>query len=111
MLFHDNASAQSAIRQFVAQKMVAVLDHPSYSSDLAPADFFRFPRLKASIKSARSVHVNATKDHVTAILRTIPQEAFADCFRKVYEHCQKCVDADGDFLKVNKENLFVSFVF
>ena len=50
MLFHDNASAHSEIivRQFLAHKMVAVLDHPPYLTDLAPADFFLFPRLKAA---------------------------------------------------------------
>ena len=54
MLLHDNASAHSAIRvrQFLAQMMVAVLDHPPYTPDLAPADFFLFPRLKAAIKGA-----------------------------------------------------------
>ena len=31
------------------------------------------------------VDVNAIKDHVTAVLRSIPQEAFADCFRKLYK--------------------------
>ena len=52
---HDNAAAHNAIRvrQFLAQKMVAVLYHPPYAPDLAPADFFLFPRLKAAIESAR----------------------------------------------------------
>ena len=46
MKLHDNVPAQTAIRvrQFVAQKMVALLDHPPYSPDLTPADFFLFPR-------------------------------------------------------------------
>ena len=55
MLLHDNARAHSAIpvRQFLAQKMVAVLDHPPYSPDLASANFFLFPHLMATIKGAR----------------------------------------------------------
>ena len=54
MLLHDKVPAHSAIRvrQFLAQKMVAVLDHLSYSPDLATADFFLFPRLKADIIGA-----------------------------------------------------------
>ena len=78
MLLYDNASAHSVIRvrQFLAQKMVAVLDRPPYSPDLALADFFLFPRLKAAIKVARFVDVNAIKDHVKAVMRLIPQEVF-----------------------------------
>ena len=54
MLFHDNAPAHSAIsvRQFLSQKMVAVLDNPPYTPDLAPADFFVFHRLKVAIEFA-----------------------------------------------------------
>ena len=49
MLLHDNASAHSeiSVSQFLAQKMVTVLDHPPYLTDLAPADYFLFSRLKA----------------------------------------------------------------
>ena len=64
MLLQDNAPAHSAIRlrQFLAQKMVAVLGHPLSNPDLVTADFFLFPRLKAAIKGARFTDVNAIKD-------------------------------------------------
>ena len=99
MLLNDNAPAHNAIhvRQFLAQKMVAVLDHPPCSPDLAPADFFLFPRLKVVIRGARFVNVNAIKDRVTAVLRSILQEAFGNCFQKLYECCQTCVIADGGY--------------
>ena len=90
MLLHGNSPAHIVIhvRQFLAQKKVTVLDHlPYISPDLAPADFFLFLRLKAAIKGARFVDVNAIKDPVTAVLRSVPQETFADCFRKLYERC------------------------
>ena len=101
MLLHDNAPAHSAIhvRQFLTQKMAAVLGHPPHLPYLAPADFFLFPRMKEAIKSARFAGVNAIKDRVTAVLRSIPQEAFADCFRKLYKCCQTCVLADGDYFE------------
>ena len=78
MLRYDNAPAHSVIHvyQFLAQKMVAVHDHPPYVPDLALMDFFLFPRLKAAIKGVRFADVNAIKDRVTAVLRLIPQKAF-----------------------------------
>ena len=101
MLLQDNTPAHSAIRvrQFLAQKMVAVFDHPPYSPYLDPAEFFLFPRLVAVIKGARFADVNAIKYRVTAVLRSIPQEEFADCFRKLYESCQTCVVADDDYFE------------
>ena len=87
------------VRQILAQKMVVVLDHPPYSPDLAPADFFLFPRLKAAMKGARFSEAIITNDHVTAVRRSIPQEVFAYCFQKVYERCQTCVAADCDYFE------------
>jgi hypothetical protein len=36
-------------------------------------------------------HAAAIQQRVTAVLRSIPKEAFADSFQKLYEHCQPCV--------------------
>ena len=43
-LLHDNTQSHNAtiIKQFLAQQKVTVLDHPPYSPDLAPADYFLF---------------------------------------------------------------------
>ena len=51
-----------SVYKFLAQKMVAVLDHPPCSPDLAPVGFFLCPRLKAAIKDARFADVSAFKD-------------------------------------------------
>jgi hypothetical protein len=42
---------------------------------------FRFPRLKEIMKGARFADVAAIQVHVTAVLRSIPKEAFADSFQ------------------------------
>jgi hypothetical protein len=63
-------------------------------------DFFLFPRLKSIIIGARFADVAAIQERVTAVLRSIPKEAFADSFQKLYERCQRCVVKDGDHLEV-----------
>jgi hypothetical protein len=71
-------------------------------------DFFLFPRLKSIMNGARFADVAAIQERVTAVLRSIPKEAFADSFQKLYERCQLCVVKDGDYFgKANKVNLFV----
>ena len=49
VLQHNNAPAHTAlsIREFMANKNIPVLPHPSYSPDLAPCDFYLFPKLKS----------------------------------------------------------------
>jgi hypothetical protein len=48
------------------------------------------------MKGARFPDVAAIKERVTVVLQSIPKEAFADSFQKLYEHCQECVVKDGD---------------
>ena len=51
-LLHDNASSHKCevVKSFLASEKVKVLNHPPYSADLSPCDFFLFPRLKKSIR-------------------------------------------------------------
>jgi transposase len=52
VLYRDKAPAHTAlqIRDFLAKKNVSTLPHPPYSSDLAPCDFYIFPKLKSMLK-------------------------------------------------------------
>jgi hypothetical protein len=63
------------------------------------ADFFLFPRLKNIMKGAYFADVAVIQERVTAVLRSIPKEAFADSFQKLYERCQQCVVKDGDYFE------------
>jgi hypothetical protein len=62
-------------------------------------DFFLFPRLKSIMKNASFADVAAIQERVTVVLRSIPKQAFADSFQKVYERCQQCVVKDGDYFE------------
>jgi hypothetical protein len=41
----------------------------------------------------------AIQQRLTAVLRSIPKEAFADSFQKLYKRCQPCVVKDGDYFE------------
>jgi histone-lysine N-methyltransferase SETMAR len=49
ILHHDNAPAHNAlsVKTFLAMHKIPVLEHPSYSPDLAPCDFLLFPKIKS----------------------------------------------------------------
>jgi hypothetical protein len=42
---------------------------------------------------------SAIQERMTAVLRSIPKEAFADSFQKLYGRCQPCVVKDGDYFE------------
>jgi hypothetical protein len=51
------------------------------------------------MKGVRFVDVGAIQESVTAVLQSIPKEAFADSFQKLYERCQQCVVKVGDYFE------------
>jgi hypothetical protein len=62
-------------------------------------DFFLFPSLKSIMKSARFADMVAIQECVTVVPRSIPKEAFADSFQKLYERCQQCVVKNDDYFE------------
>ena len=44
------ARAALFVREFLATKQITVLEHPAYSPDLAPNDFFLLPKIKDILK-------------------------------------------------------------
>jgi hypothetical protein len=41
----------------------------------------------------------AIQERATAVLRSIPEETFADSFQKRYERCQRFVVKNGDYFE------------
>ena len=78
MLHHDNASVQTAIsvKRFPDEKQVPQLSQPPYSPDMAPYDFWLFPRLKEVLKGSRFEDLEDVQSNVTKVFRSIPNEEF-----------------------------------
>ena len=72
-LLYDNALSPNAtiVKQFLAQRKVTVLDHPPYSPDLAPADYFLFPQVKSHLKGRLFYSISDIQKVVTSTLNTI----------------------------------------
>jgi hypothetical protein len=51
------------------------------------------------MNGARFAYMVAIQERVTAVLRSIPKQAFGDRFQKLYERCQKCVVKGGDYFE------------
>lgn len=98
-LLHDNAPAHKSlvVRNFLAKKGVVVLEHPPYSPDLAPADFWLFPKLKLSLKGTRFDSISEIQKTVTRDLKALQPDAFSKCFDAFYRRFQRCYLCNGDY--------------
>ena len=66
--------------------------HPPYSRDLAPCDFWLFPKLRG----CRYETIEAMKKAATKVIDTLTQEDFHGTFPKLLERYKKCIAAAGD---------------
>jgi len=104
VLHHDNAPVHSAlvIRDFCVKNAMTVIPQPPYSPDLAPADFFLFPKLKRSLKGRRFQTVDEIKEKTTELLNTFTKEEFPGAFDQWKHRWEKCVASQGDYFEGDK---------
>ena len=67
---------------------------PPYSRDLAPCDFWLFPKLKGY----RYETIEEMKEAVTKVIDTLTQEDFHGAFQKLLGR-YKCITAGGDYFE------------
>ncbi|CAK1595097.1 unnamed protein product [Parnassius mnemosyne] len=67
-------------QKFLEQENIELLDHPPYSPDLSPNDFYTFPKIKNKLGGQRfSSPEEAVDAYKTAILET-PTSEWNGCF-------------------------------
>jgi len=66
--------------EFLATKQITVLEHPAYSPDLAPSDFFLLPKLKETLKGRHFDDIDDIRSNTTEVLKAIPQNQLQNDF-------------------------------
>jgi len=99
-LHWDNAPVHTAakVHTWIADNSIELLEHPLYSPDLAPADFFLFPKVKERL-AGKSIASGGLKTAWEGVTSSISIEDFATAFRRWFEHCNKCVEIGGDYVE------------
>ena len=76
---------------------------PPYSPDLAPCDFFLFPKLKLRMKGRRLDTIEEIQEESQQVLDTVPKRVFQECFQ-AWQKCWTAVFMQkGSALKVMEE--------
>ena len=70
---------------------IKTVRHPPYSPDLAPSDFWLFPKFRG----CRYETIEEIKESVTKVIYTLTQGDF----HKLLEQYNKCIAAGGDYFK------------
>ena len=68
---------------------------PPYNPDLAPYDFWLFPKLRG----CRYETIEEMKKAGTKVIDTLTQEDFDGAFQKLLEWYSKCIAAGGDYFE------------
>ena len=74
---------------------IKTVPHRPYSPDLAPCDFWLFPKLRG----CRYETIDEMKEAVTKVIDTLTQEDFHGAFQKLLERYNKCIAAGGDYFE------------
>ena len=74
---------------------IKTVPHPPYSPELAPCDFWLFPKLKG----CRYETIEEMKEAVTKVIDMLTQEDFHENFQKLLERYNKCIAAGGDYFE------------
>jgi transposase len=72
---------------------------PPYSPDLAPCDFFLFPKMKIKLKGRRFSTVEEIQAKSQKVLKTLTQKDFQDSFRSWQKRWDRCVRSQGDYFE------------
>ena len=101
ILHHDNTPARNvlSVKRYLAKNNIPVMEHPPYSPDLAPCDFFLFPKIKSALKGTRFESVDAVKAKATQLLNSITQDDLQHCFQQWKIRMERCRDRGGDCIE------------
>ena len=75
---------------------IKTVPNPPYSPDLAPCDFYLFPKLTG----CRSETIEEMKEAVTKVIDMLTQEDFHEAFQKLLKRYNKCIAAGGDYFEI-----------
>ncbi|UYV69226.1 hypothetical protein LAZ67_6002891 [Cordylochernes scorpioides] len=105
LLHHDNAPAHTSllVRDFLAKNNTVMMPQPPYSPDLAPCDFFLFPKLKRPMKGRRYATLDEIKTASKEELKKIFKNDFFEVLRRLEKPlAHKCIISHGDYFEGDK---------
>ncbi|UYV78541.1 hypothetical protein LAZ67_16001942 [Cordylochernes scorpioides] len=94
ILHVGNARPHTAhvVLQFLAKHSTIQIPHPPYSPDLAPTDFFLYPKLKMNLKGRKFDNVDMIQAESKATLRNLSKSDFSPCIDNWKKRWNGCIE-------------------
>ena len=107
LLHHDNAPAHTSllVRDFLAKNNTVTMPRPPYSLDMAPCDFFLFPKIKRTLRGRRFTAIDDINSASLKELKAILKIEFEKCFEDWKKRWHKCIIPNGDYFEGDKINV------
>ncbi len=101
-LHMDNASPHTSrdTRLHMLFTRMRIIEHPPYSPDLVPSDFWLYPRLKKGLKGHRFPSMAALQDAAEEQIAGISSQEYEECITHKWPmRWARCVFRDGDYFE------------
>ena len=101
MLHYDNTAPNrmKAITNYLKEKCVTLLPHPPYSPDLAPCDFFLFPKIKKELAGRHFDRVENLARAIKTITNNIEIREYEKCFQDWQTQLKRCIEFKGEYFE------------
>ena len=101
IIHHDDVPAHRSFKvwQFLAKNNITVIPHPPYLPNLAPCEFFLFPKLKLWMMGRIFDTNEEIQEESQQVLDTIPKRDFQGCFQVWQKHWDRCIRAKGEYFE------------
>lgn len=96
---HDNARAHihSQVKTYLESENFIIMEHPPYSPDLAPSDFWLFDYIKQRLSDATDA--KSLNTQITRIVKCITEKEFQKTFNKWIERMELCIKYQGHYFE------------
>jgi hypothetical protein len=98
LLHHENGPSHASFftHKFLANNIIAVIPQPPYSPDLAPCDFFLFPKMILKLKERRFDTIEEIQAESQTVLDTLIEKDFQEAYQKWRRQWDWCLHAGGN---------------
>jgi len=97
---NDNAPSHTFVltQQFLVKNKISVIPQLPYSPDLAPCDFFLFPKMKLKLKG-RQFDIEDIQAESQRVLDTLKEKDFQEAFQKWRRRWDRCLRVGGNYFE------------
>ena len=75
------------------------MEHPLYSPDLSPADFWLFGYLTNALAGKHFTEVKGLSSAIYQALASIPDDEWSGAFDSWLDRMQRCIDNEGGYFE------------